>query len=190
MKRLLSLFDYSGQWAEPFHNAGWDVILWDIKLDEFMNVFTLDSAETCLDLFEYINGVLCAIPCTEFAVSGSRWWKKKDAAGDTGRALKVAYQALKVCDLFTPTDPDYDDVFFYAIENPVGRLARLAQLGDAYYFDPYEFAGYLNPSPETLERLEQIRKKNGHGITPDEAELIFSTNAYTKKNRLVGRVQP
>jgi len=186
MKTLLSLFDYTGQWAEPFYNNGWDVIQWDIKLDELMDVHLLDSAETCLNQFEDVNGILCAIPCTEFAVSGSRWWKAKDLRGDTEKAIAVACQALKICDLFTPTDPDYDDTFFYAIENPVGRLARLTGLGDAYYFNPCEFAGYLNPSLAQLAEMDRIRAKDGSGITREEFEFILSTNTYTKKTGLWG----
>jgi hypothetical protein len=186
MKRLLSIFDYSGAWALPFYRAGWDVVQWDIKLDDFMDVMRLDSVETCLEIFEYVDGVLCAIPCTEFAVSGSRWWAAKDKDGRTARALAIAQQALKVCELFIPTDPDFNDTFFYAIENPVGRLARLTGLGDAWYFDPCEFAGYTNPSPAVLAELDRIRAKNGANITFEEFELILETNAYTKKTGLWG----
>lgn len=188
MKRLLSLFDYSGQWSQPFADAGWDVICWDLKLDEMMDIHFLNSAETTLEQFEDVDGILCAIPCTEFAASGSRWWKAKDLRGDTEKALAIAHQALKICDLFTPTDPNYDGTFFYAIENPVGRLARLVGgLGEPYYFNPCDFAEYTNITPVQRNQLNRIRAKNGHGITQREFELILSTNAYTKKTGLWGQ---
>ena len=91
MKTLLSLFDYSGNWARPFAENGWNVILWDIKhtcnqFDKFK-----DINDACADYFyEYIfdnfgtvDGILAAVPCTEFAVSGARWFKEKDTDGRT-----------------------------------------------------------------------------------------------------------
>lgn len=48
MKRLLSLFDYSGTWSQPYYQAGWDVIHWDIKLGRDIQIF--DSVEKALSL--------------------------------------------------------------------------------------------------------------------------------------------
>jgi hypothetical protein len=50
MKTLLSLFDYSGTWSEPFAAAGWDVIQWDIKLDAFMDINLFDAGSGCNDI--------------------------------------------------------------------------------------------------------------------------------------------
>jgi len=186
MKTLVSLFDYSGAWAEPFANNGWEVIQWDIKINDFMDIMNLNSAETCLDLFENVDGILAAVPCTDFAVSGSRWWATEKKKISLPHSLAIAYQALKFCELFTPTDPDFNDTFFYAVENPVGRLSKLTGLGKGYFFDPYEFAGYLNPDNATISRLNEIREQNGHNITAQQFEFILQANAYTKKTGLWG----
>jgi len=186
MKRLLSLFDYSGTWSKPFLDNGWDVVHWDIKLSELMDINILQDAETVLDMFDTVDGIIAGTPCTEFSASGARWWSQKDLNGDTERAVELVRQTLRIVDLFKPTDPDYDDVFFWAIENPVGRMASLLGLDDPYWFDPYEFAGYNDLSSDDLSRLNSLRLKNGDGITKDDAEFILITNCYTKKTGLWG----
>jgi hypothetical protein len=191
MKRLLSLFDYTGQWAAPFYEGGgWDVIPWDIKTEEFMDINLFDSAETVLDMFEYVDALLIAQPCTDFAVSGARWWSNKDADGRTEKSLELVNQSLRLVDLFTPTDPDYDGTWFWALENPVGRLGKITPIeemyGKPYYFNPFEFAGHIPHTADDLAFLEYIRAKNGVNVTTTEAEHIIYMNAYTKKTGLWG----
>lgn len=187
MKTLLSLFDYSGQWSQPFYDGGWDVIQWDIKLDEFMDIMTIDGVEFCLENFENVDGVLAAVPCTDFTVSGAQYWSQKDSDGRTARSLEFVYQVLRIVDLFKPTDPDYRGTFFWALENPVGRLSSLVpQLGKPWYFDPWEFAGYQVKDRKILKELDRIRLKDGKGITQEEFDLVVQSNAYTKKTGLWG----
>ena len=49
MKTLLSLFDYSGAWSRPFFDNGWQVIQWDKKLLDEMDIFALDNADYILE---------------------------------------------------------------------------------------------------------------------------------------------
>ncbi len=77
MKTLLSLFDYSGTWSEPFAQGGWNVINWDIKLSELMDINHIDLVETALDLFEDVDGILAAAPCTDFAGCGAQYWPQR-----------------------------------------------------------------------------------------------------------------
>jgi hypothetical protein len=189
MKTLLSLFDYSGQWSEPFARRGWNVIQWDIKLAEFMDINLIKDSETALDMFENVDGILAACPCTDFASSGAQYWSAKDASGQTAKSLELVYQTQRLADLFAPTDPEYYEdggTFFWAVENPVGRLGRLAGLGKAFYFDPYEYAGLLKPSFKDRKELDRIRLKDGKGVTQEEADLIERLEAYTKKTCLWG----
>lgn len=141
MKTLLSLYDYSGNWAAPFARAGWNVILWDIKhTTDLFSTFT-DINDACADYFyEHIfdnygtvDGILAAQPCTEFAASGARWWKQKDEDGRTESAVQMVYQTLRIIDLCMPD--------FWALENPVGRLHKLVpELGKPLmYFNPCDF---------------------------------------------------
>lgn len=140
MKTLLSLFDYTGNWAEPYAEAGWNVILWDIKhTTDLCSTFS-DINDACADYFyehifdnyETIDGILAAVPCTDFAASGARWWKAKDASGQTAASIELVYQTLRIIDLCMPD--------FWVIENPVGRIHKLVpELGKPWYFQPYHF---------------------------------------------------
>jgi hypothetical protein len=190
MYTLLSLFDYSGNWSKPFEDRGWNVIRWDIKLSEFMDIMSLSNAEISLDLFGSIDGIIAAPPCTDFTVSGAQYWPIKDADGRTETSLEYVRQVLRLADLFEPTDPEYDGPFFWTLENPVGRLPKLLpalnDFGGAYYFHPYEFAGYTSPTKDDLARLDNLRLLDGKGLSDSDIDLILETNAYTKKTGLWG----
>jgi hypothetical protein len=142
MKTLLSLFDYSGNWAYPFARAGWNVILWDIKHTQDMFSTFSDVEQACADFFyenifdNYgtIDGIIAAVPCTDFAVSGARWWKDKDASGQTDKSIELVWQTLRIIDLCMPD--------FWCVENPVGRLNSLVPYLADYgpkYFQPYHY---------------------------------------------------
>lgn len=189
MKTCLSIFDYSGEWSQPFFDNGWNVIRWDIKIDEFMDINLIDSAETALDLFENVDGLLIAFPCTEFAISGARWWEEKARLKPwlLKEAIELVEQCQRIVDLFRPTDPDYEGTFFWAMENPVGRVESVTTLGSpTMRFNPCDYAGWLNPSNSQLETLNTIRLKNGIGVTKSERDFIMEMNAYTKYTCLWG----
>lgn len=138
MPTLLSLFDYSGNWARPFVDAGWDAILWDIKHTQDMFYTFSEIAEffheNIFDNYGTVDGILAAPPCTDFAVSGAQYWKAKDKDGRTDKSLQMIYQVLAIVDLCRPD--------FWALENPVGRLNKLvpelASCGP-WYFQPWEY---------------------------------------------------
>lgn len=187
MKTLLSLFDYSGEWSAPFYRNGWNVIQWDIKITDFMDVNDIGSVEEALDLFEDVDGILIAVPCNEFTAAGAQYWPAKDEDGRTEAAKRLVSQSLKLVDLFKPTDPDYDGTFFWALENPVGRIGSIfPELGKPWFFNPCDYAGYLKPSRSILERLDKIRAKNGLGVTKEEADLVVTWSAYNKKTGIWG----
>jgi len=140
MPVLLSLFDYSGNWATPYADAGWDVILWDIKhTTDLFSTFS-DIQDACADYFyenifdNYgtIDGIIAAPPCTDFAVSGAQYWAIKDKDGRTSKSIEWILQVLRIVDLCKPS--------FWALENPVGRLSKLIpEIGKPWYFQPYWF---------------------------------------------------
>lgn len=124
-KTILSLFDYSGNWSRPYREAGYNVEQVDIKLGR--DIFK----------FEYsgpVHGILAAPPCTEFAVSGARWFSEKDRRGITRNSVMLIEQTLRIIETSKPR--------WWALENPVGRLNRLVpalkQFGPRY-FQPWWF---------------------------------------------------
>ncbi len=187
MKTLLSLFDYSGIWSEPYKKAGWIVYQWDIKISELMDINSIQLAETALELFEDVDGILAATPCTDFSNSGAQYWPIKDLDGRTEESVKLVGQVEKLADLFTPTDPDFEGDFFWSMENPVGRIPKLFPHFDKpYYFNPCDFAGYLNITNSEYNELDRIRRKDGKDVTPEEIQFVIKNEAYTKKTGLWG----
>jgi hypothetical protein len=184
MKTILSIFDHSGAWSAPYWEAGgYDVIELDLQNHLLpFDILEIETAGQALDLFECVDGILAAPPCTDFTVSGAQYWPAKDAGGITGRSVSLVYQVLKLVDLFMPD--------WWAIENPVGRINRLvpelAEYGPRY-FDPCDYAGYLPTGPIAHLHLDHIRRKQGVGVTIEEAETVMCHEAYTKKTGLWGK---
>ena len=164
---ILSLFDFSGNWALPYAENGHDVILWDIKhtTDLFSTFSNIDEAcadyfyENIFDNYGTVDGILAAVPCTDFASSGAQYWPAKDQSGQTDRSLELVYQVLRIVDLCQPA--------FWALENPVGRLSKLVpELGKAWYFQPHWYGdaytkktglwGDFN-KPERINEVEPIK---------------------------------
>ena len=135
-KTILSLFDASGEWARPWQEAGYDVHTFDIQTGEDINDF---SAEHLLENgYGDLNiwGILAAPPCTDFASSGAQFWAKKDAKGQTEISNELVMQVIRTVNFLQPK--------IWAMENPVGRIAKLNNLPPAhltfdpnYYGDPY-----------------------------------------------------
>jgi len=120
-KIILDLCGGTGSWSRPYKDAGYDVRL--ITLPE-------------QDVRYYkpprrVYGVLAAPPCTDFSVSGVRWWPKKDKEKGLLEALSVVAACLKIIEKTKPK--------FWALENPVGRLNRYMPMKYKYTFQPYEY---------------------------------------------------
>ena len=128
-KNILSLFDFSGVWSQPYVDKGYAVTRLDIQTGG--DVLTFDSSAYLAEHGQP-QGILAAPPCTDFASSGARWWADKDKDGRTGEALRLIDATLAIVDVLQPA--------WWALENPVGRLTRLRpQLGKPFYFQPWFF---------------------------------------------------
>jgi ribosomal protein S18 acetylase RimI-like enzyme len=128
-RTILSLFDASGEWSKPWRDAGYNVLTFDIQTGEDINDF---SAEFLMDeglADANIWGILAAPPCTDFASSGAQYWAKKDAKGQTEISNELVRQVLRSVEFLQPK--------IWALENPVGRIAKLNNLPPAHLtFDP------------------------------------------------------
>lgn len=107
---ILSLYDRSGVWSEPYAKAGCKVIRVDKE-------FGMDAR-----ILEYANyndsgiyGILAAPPCTHLASSGARWWKQKGEKALLD-SLALVDCVLRYVVLYKP--------IFWCIENPIGRLVK------------------------------------------------------------------
>lgn len=123
---ILSLFDYTGVWSAPYRTAGYDVLQVDIQHGS-------DVFDPALDQLVHVEGILAAPPCTEFAVSGARWFEAKDRDGRTAEACRLVRRTLDLIKLHQPE--------WWGLENPVSRINTLfPELGKARFtYDPCDY---------------------------------------------------
>lgn len=145
-KLIISLFDYSGTWSQPYKRAGFDVWQIDIKHGDDIFEFMGDVMGQAEYIPETCYGILAAPPCTDFASSGARWFKDKesqranyynhktglDFQNTVEYSVMMVYATLEIIYALKPK--------FYAIENPVGRIRSIIpELGNPWYFQPSDF---------------------------------------------------
>ena len=124
---VISIFDASGIMVQPWHDAGHDVLTIDMQTARHnmpsLQVDIKDLEPRSADI------LFCFVPCTNYAVSGARWWKDKgpEALAASNALLRAA---RRWCDLAE----------YWMIENPIGRLSSIWRRPD-WSFDPYEYAG-------------------------------------------------
>lgn len=183
-KTILSLFDATGNWSQPWVKAGYNVIQLDIQNGVDINALSIESlADNGID---DVYGILAACPCTDFSNSGARWWSKKDDDGRTSESIELVQQTLRLIEYYQPE--------FWAIENPNGRIQKLNNLPDwRLSFDPNNFGdpytkktvlfGQFNASLPTanVEPTEgsRIHKLSGQGKGKHERSVTPLGFAYS-----------
>lgn len=117
-KTVVSLCDFTGNWSQPYADAGYAVVRVDLQAGQDVR------------LLEYLgeaHGVLAAPPCTVFAASGARWTRSPE---EMMAGLAVVDACLRIVAACRPR--------WWALENPVGKLSRY--LGPPrLYFQPSEY---------------------------------------------------
>lgn len=130
-KVVLSLFDTSGEWSQPWVDAGYQVHRFDIQDGMDINDFSVEYLTEKLGI-ERADIIIAAPPCTDFSISGAHAWKKKDADGRTEASVDLVRQTLATVEFFKPSS--------WAMENPVGRIQKLTGLPKAAMsFQPNNF---------------------------------------------------
>lgn len=143
MKTLISLFDYTGNWSRPYKEAGWEVLQVDIK-------HGIDIMGWYYKKYGYVDGILCAIPCTDYALSGAKHFKRKDADGTTAKSQALVQEVKEILDYFERQAVGLGRKLpFWAIENPMSRIHTLNpwMRSPLLKFDPCDYAGY-DPIPD------------------------------------------
>jgi hypothetical protein len=115
---ILDLCGGTGAWSQPYRKAGYDVRLITLPQD------VRNYKPPC-----QVWGVLAAPPCTQFAISGARWWKEKPRHL-LSEGLSIVFACLNIVDQTNPR--------WWALENPVGRLPQFIG-AYAYTFQPWEY---------------------------------------------------
>jgi site-specific DNA-cytosine methylase len=184
-RTILSLFDASGEWSKPWQEAGYDVHTFDLQtgedISDFSAEYLLENGYGDLDVW----GILAAPPCTDFASSGAQFWAKKDAKGQTEISNELVMQVIRTVNFLQPK--------IWALENPVGRIAKLNNLPPAHltfdpnlYGDPYtkktllwgNFENELPMAPVEPTEGSKILKLSGkdkyaRSLTPEGFAYAF-----------------
>ncbi len=137
---IISLYDHSTEWPAPFIKAGYPVMPWDGRIEgDILEGFTTlcIQIDEAIEAGYQVHGILAAPPCTEFTVSGARWWEEKakqplpegECWGKLDYAIAYAHLVLHLVDLYRPK--------FWALENPAGRIEQ--QIPELKPFRRYSF---------------------------------------------------
>lgn len=182
-KTVISLFDESGEWSWPYEQAGFDVYRFDIKNGYDINDFCVEYLNDNFNIHS-VYAILAAPPCTHFTCSGNRFWAEKDADGRTDAMVDLVIQALATIEYFQPE--------IWAIENPVGRMARLVEertgfdMGQPFYFDPYQFAQLADVDNNRRMIEEDPQTREFYAKLTDAQKLQYMEERYTKKTGIWG----
>lgn len=127
-KIVLSLFDRSGVWAQPWADAGYDVRTIDLETDK-VDVMDMDR-DWFEDMgLENVHVVLAACPCTHFASTAAMDWKEQDSSrvkggkdntGVTEEMIELTNQTMEIISYLQPA--------IYSIENPKGRIWKVTDV--------------------------------------------------------------
>lgn len=188
---LLSLYDLTGTWSQPYVDAGWKVMRWDKQVEgcvlkNFSHIIQLIEQEVGEPKIE---GLLVAAPCTAFAGSGARWWPEKDDQSDQYFPFNSFTEYMVALTEITFHFVDELQPDFWVLENPVGRIERLVPHIKKYRkmsFDPCDFGdpytkrtilwGEFNPNLKKnfVEPVEGSKMRN-ISPSPERANIRSKT---------------
>ena len=127
-----------------------------------------------------IVGTLIAAPCTDFANSGARWFKDKDANGSTEQSIQIVRDCLRVVEA--------SGTEWWCLENPNGRIQRcVPELGKwLMKFDPCDYAGFADdPDKESYTKLTMLYGEFNTALPTAPREPVYYYK--TKKDGTVMR---
>lgn len=146
-KVLISIFDLTGNASRPYREAGWEVIQIDIQ--HGVDILQWDYKKWYTESWHYRHkhdiGIIAMVPCTDYALSGAKHFKKKDLNGDTTKSQELVAKTKEIIDYFT----NERVLLFWQIENPMSRIHKLNPwMGEVkLQFNPCDYAGY-DPTPD------------------------------------------
>lgn len=203
---VISLFDYTGNIARPWAEAGYNCFCVDSQhrrgeTQDGRIIWVGADARDWLPPSGEYAAAFFAPPCTDIAVSGARWFKDK-GLGALIRALELFKRSVDLAELLGCP---------YLIENPVSTVSKYWRAPD-YIFNPCDYGGYIEPGGDAYTKKTCLWTGNGFKMpdpkpvdpldgskmhllppTPERANLrsatpegfaraIFEANAPSKKN--------
>jgi site-specific DNA-cytosine methylase len=173
---ILDLCSGSGNWSQPYLEAGYDVVRVELKdgMDARLWPTEISATARLPEFFDDIrpwigkvHGVLAAPVCTVFSASGARWPRTDEEILD---GLSLVDACLRLVHVLQPN--------WWALENPIGKINRW--IGDPYYtFNPNHFGDpytkkthlwgrFTKPRPTFDTLVEPTEGSRMHFISPSE----------------------
>jgi hypothetical protein len=175
---ILSLFDTTGTWANPYALAGYDVRVIDIKNGVDVQDFSAQYLEELFDSFggKEVYGILAACPCTTFSGSGARWHKDRHDNTDPVESRKIIEELWGTKAAEAKND---DGSWMYASANDYGNELVAQTMRTLEYYRP-KFWALENP----VGRIESSAKLPGKWRTGFQPHNMG--DPYTKRTLLWG----
>lgn len=193
---LIDLFDNSGHVACPYIRNNWIVLQVDIK--KGIDILEWDYKSAIFDAIglikfqnknaEIVFGLLAAIPCTHYALSGALHFAEKDADGRTDEMQLLCDKTKEIIDW---VDSKFN-LKFWKVENPMSRIHKLNNwLGQVKFkFNPCDFAGYMIVEESTeCQRLLSLGSQKMTKVDKLDLQLVIDYGLYNKKTWLWGKFQ-
>jgi hypothetical protein len=134
---VISLCDVTGNMVEPWLEAGYEAITFDIQPASNLRDGRRHMIRDVRDIVPYYAvavhaaAVFAFPPCTNVAVSGARWFREKGLDG-LMEALGILNACKKICEAGTAP---------WMIENPVSTFSTYWREPD-YTFHPADYTGF------------------------------------------------
>ena len=193
MKTILDLCGGTGSWSKPYVDAGYQVIVVDVKdvlqtsaelylsdVENFMYYHPESITQLCPDrgwVMKDIYGILAAPPCTMFSHARTRASRERDVRG----AMEVVLACLKIVlevQYHVKTGEKKTPLKFWALENPNHGILKYLLGKPAYTFTPADFGhdykkqtalwGWFNNPVKTpididAPKFDSMKTKDIHG---------------------------
>ena len=120
-RTVISLFDTSGVWSQPWVDAGYEVVPVDIQ--DGLDITDVDLDYLIGNLYNIGNvyAVIAAPPCTVLTVANTRNWKAADEDGRTRATQDALSHVFQLINFVKPV--------VWAIENPTNSRIGLTKTG-------------------------------------------------------------
>lgn len=149
-KIILDLCGGTGSWSKPYKDAGYDVRLVTLPVQDVRTYTPPDN----------VYGILAAPPCDEFSIAKDHKLKR-----DLEKGMEIVNACLDIIKICDPV--------FYAIENPVGYLQQ--QIGKpAYIFQPWWFGNAWTKRTALWGNFNEPKRqyRNWHEVPKNEKLYI------------------
>jgi len=199
MKKVISLYDLTGEAMKPWAEAGYECHCFDIQHEgsqvidgiQYHHADLYDPATLQMIADDHSDAVFaCAFPpCTDLAVSGARHYASKRETNPLFQ-IEATYHATQAAELFETIGCPY------FIENPVSVLSTLWRKPD-HSFHPFEYGRYIpllqseHPRwPEYIAPYDRYTKKTclwtGNGFTMPDKDAVSAPNGLSTQHLKLG----